>query len=88
MNILVPLISQSSPSRTAVVCRPALSDPEPGSVNAHAASHSPELARVRYFCFCASLPKRSTCPVPSPLWLATVSANEPSTRAHSSTHTA
>jgi hypothetical protein len=41
MNVLVPLITQPSPSRTAVVVSAALSDPEPGSVSAHAANHSP-----------------------------------------------
>jgi hypothetical protein len=67
MNILLPLSNQSSPSLTAVVRRPALSEPDPGSVSAHAASHSPVHARVRYFCFCASLPTARMCPVPRPL---------------------
>jgi hypothetical protein len=32
MNVLAPLITYSSPSRTAVVRIPATSDPAPGSV--------------------------------------------------------
>ena len=41
MNVLVPLRTQSSPSRRAVVRSAAESLPLPGSVSAHAASHSP-----------------------------------------------
>ena len=74
--------------RTAVVIIPAASEPLPGSVSPHAASHSPVVAFERYFCFCASLPNASTCPVPSPLCEATVSASESSTLAISSTATA
>ena len=37
------------------------------SVSAQAASHSPVAARVRYFCFWASLPNARMCPVPRPL---------------------
>ena len=88
MNILVPFKSHPSPSRTATVFIPALSDPLPGSVSAHAASHSPLAALGKYLRFCSSLPKLRMWLVPSPLWLATVSAKEPSTRAHSSTQMA
>ena len=41
MNIFVPLMTQLSPSRRAVVARAAESLPLPGSVSAQAASHSP-----------------------------------------------
>jgi hypothetical protein len=88
MNIFVPLMIQSSPSRLAVVRSPAESLPLPGSVRAHAASHSPRAAFGRYFFFCSSLPNASTCPVPSPLCDATVSASGPSMRAISSTQIA
>ncbi len=73
------------PSRTARVASPAASDPEPGSVSAHAPSHSPVASFGRYFCFCASFPNVRMCAVPSPLCDASVSASEPSARAISST---
>ena len=88
MNIFVPLMTQSSPSRRAVVARAAESLPLPGSVRAQAASHSPLAALGRYLRFWASLPNARTWPVPRPLCEATVSASEPSTRAISSTQMA
>ena len=88
MNIFVPSITQSLPSRRATVRRPAESLPLPGSVSAQAASHSPVAALGRYLRFCASLPNDRMWPVPRPLWDATVSASEPSTRAISSTQMA
>ena len=42
MNVLEPLMTQSSPSRTAVVLRLARSEPPPGSVIPIAVSSSPE----------------------------------------------
>src|SRR5579862_7909944 len=56
MNRLPPSTTYSSPSRRAVVRIAALSEPEPGSVSAYAASHSPLASRGRYRCFCSSLP--------------------------------
>ena len=41
MKFLVPLRIQSSPSRTATVCIPDASEPEPGSVSAQQPIHSP-----------------------------------------------
>jgi len=41
MNILLPLRTQRSPRRTAVVFIPAASEPLPGSVRPHPPSHSP-----------------------------------------------
>src|SRR4051794_21297581 len=41
MKIFVPLSTQSAPSRTAVVRRPAESDPASGSVEAQAPIHVP-----------------------------------------------
>jgi hypothetical protein len=88
MNILVPLMIQSLPSRRAVVARPAESLPLPGSVSAHAASHSPLAAFGRYFLFCSSEPNARMWPVPRPLCEATVRAREPSILAISSTQMA
>ena len=56
MKRLPPLSTYSSPSRTAVVRIAALSDPDPGSVSAYAASHSPVASLGRNRCFCSSLP--------------------------------
>ncbi len=88
MNILVPLSTQWSPLRTAVDFIPAASEPLPGSVRPQAPSHSPLASFGRYRRCWASLPKTRMWLVPSPLWLATVSASEPSYRAISSTATA
>ena len=56
MNILVPLSTQSSPSRLAVVRMPATSEPAPGSVMPTAVISSPAITRRRYLSFCAALP--------------------------------
>ena len=64
--------------------RRGASEPEPGSVSAQAASHSPLAAR-QVLSLLRFGTARRTWPVPSPLWLAIVSASEPSTRAPSST---
>ena len=45
MNVLEPLMTQSSPSRTAVVFRAARSEPPLGSVMPIAVSSSPEQNR-------------------------------------------
>ena len=78
MNILLPLSSHFSPCFTAVVFMPAESEPLPGSVSAHAPSHSPVASFGRYCCFCAAFPNMRMCEVPRPLCEATVSASEPS----------
>ena len=56
MKRLPPFSTYSSPSRRAVVRIAALSEPEPGSVSAYAASHSPDASFGRKRCFCSSLP--------------------------------
>ena len=56
MNRLDPLITQSSPSRTARVRRPAGFEPAPGSVSAKDATTSPEAIRSSQEAFCASVP--------------------------------
>src|SRR5689334_6670686 len=42
VKVLLPLITQQSPSRTARVCVPPASEPDSGSVNAHEPIHSPD----------------------------------------------
>ncbi len=47
MNILLPLITHSSPSRTARVRMPATSEPASGSVTATAQTFSPRISGGR-----------------------------------------
>ena len=56
MNVFEPLITYSSPSRSAVVRMPATSEPAPGSVIPSEAILSPLIAGTRYLCFVSSLP--------------------------------
>ena len=56
MKRLPPFRTYPSPSRRAVVRMAALSDPEPGSVSAYAASHSPLASLGRNRCFCSRVP--------------------------------
>ena len=63
MNRFCPSMTQSSPSRTAVVCSPAGLEPAPGSVSANEATTAPEASRPSQAAFCSSVPKfTSTCP--------------------------
>ena len=56
VQILLPLITHSSPSRTARVCNDARSDPAPGSeYSVHHWSMPPTMFG-RYFAFCSSVP--------------------------------
>ena len=55
MKVLEPLITYSSPSRTAVVPMEARSDPMPGSVMATAVTSSPEAMPGSQRAFCSSL---------------------------------
>ncbi len=57
MNVFAPLITHSSPSRTAFVVIPWRSEPAPGSVIAIAPIIAPEARPVRYFSFWACVPK-------------------------------
>ncbi len=54
------------------------SDPEPGSVKAHAPSIRPEASGGRYFRRSASEPNARMCAVHSELWAATVRPSDPS----------
>ena len=56
VQIFCPLITKSSPSRTARVCSDARSEPEPGSENPWHHCTSPERIRPRCSFFCSSLP--------------------------------
>ncbi|MNT74057.1 hypothetical protein D3C72_2128330 [compost metagenome] len=58
MKVLLPLITYSSPSRTAVVRTALRSLPVPGSVMAMARMISPEQMPGSHCCFCSSLPQR------------------------------
>ncbi|MNY12672.1 hypothetical protein D3C86_1457670 [compost metagenome] len=58
MKVLLPLITYSSPSRTAVVRTAFRSLPVPGSVMAMARMISPAQMPGSHFCFCSSLPQR------------------------------
>ena len=49
MNILLPLITYSSPTRSALVRIDATSDPAPGSVTAIEQTASPRMAGSRNF---------------------------------------
>ena len=60
MKILVPLITQSSPSRTAVVSIRVMSLPWSGSVNAPQESTPPSATLGSHSAFCSSLPKCRT----------------------------
>ena len=57
MNVFAPLMTQSSPSRTARVATFWRSEPTPGSVIAIAPISSPAARPGRYFCWRCSLPK-------------------------------
>ena len=50
---LLPVISQSLPSRRARVARPEMSEPVPGSDMASAPRNCPLAMRLKYFSFCA-----------------------------------
>ena len=56
VQIFCPLITKSSPSRTARVCSDARSEPEPGSLNPWHHCTSPERMRPRCSFFWSSLP--------------------------------
>ena len=72
MNRLPPSRTYSSPSRRAVDLIAALSEPDPGSVSAYAASHSPLASFGRKRCFCSSVPA-SLIPSEPSSWTATIS---------------
>src|SRR5208282_1634211 len=66
-KILVPLITQWSPSRVAVVVTADESEPKPGSVIAIAPHFGlPSLKRLRNRSFCSGVPAAITAAPPSP----------------------
>ncbi len=56
MNRFSPVMTQSSPSRTALVRSPDGFEPAPGSVSANDATTSPEAMPSSHCCFCSSVP--------------------------------
>lgn len=58
MNAFEPLITHSSPSRTARVWVPPASEPKPGSVSPKPASASPLSSFGSHCAFCSSVPNR------------------------------
>ena len=63
IHIFDPLITHSSPSRTARVRMPATSDPASGSETAIEVTISPAMAGRRYRSFSSGLPKRCSAGV-------------------------
>ena len=84
IQFLVPLITHSSPSSTAVVFIPAGSDPASGSDRANAGDHSPEAHFGRKRSFSSSVPYSWIGSVPSSCTIS-ISAHDASTLAISST---
>ena len=79
-----PLMTHSSPSRTAVVRIDAGSEPASGSDSANAGDHSPLAQRGRKRCFCSSVPNSAIGSVPSS-WTMRISADDAHAFAISST---
>jgi hypothetical protein len=59
MKVLLPLMTHSSPSRTAVVRQALTSEPPPGSVMATARMVLPAQMSGSQRCFCSSVPRRA-----------------------------
>ena len=62
-----PSMTQSPPSRRALVLRSAGLEPAPGSVSANAATDSPEAMRSSHCFFCSSVPKLTSTSPAMPL---------------------
>ena len=84
MNALLPLMTQLSPSRRAVVRVAPASVPPPGSVSPNAPISSPEVSRGSHSSFSSWDPKRWSGMAPSDTAASSVIATEESTRASSS----
>ena len=67
LQIFWPVMTQSSPSRTAFVDRPARSEPAPGSLNSCAHSMSVRRKARAYFSRCSGVPKTLTAAPTSPV---------------------
>ena len=66
IHVFSPSITIAPPSRRAVVCIAATSDPASASEIANAAMASPARRRGRYRCFSASDPNSEIGPEPRP----------------------
>ena len=85
MNRFWPSMTQSSPSRRAVVRVPPASEPAIGSVSPYAPSIAPDASGGRNRSRCSSVPAISSGPQPRLVCAATISPSEPQTRPISST---
>ena len=65
MNIFEPLITYSSPWRSAVVWMPETSEPAFGSVSANEQRSGSSSSGGSHFCFCSSVPASRTGADPS-----------------------
>ena len=72
-----PLITYSSPSRTARVLMPDTSEPASGSVIPSEEIFWPLIEGTRYSCFCSSVPNRNTGGVAMSVCTATPIARPP-----------
>ena len=88
MKVLAPLITQSSPSRTAVVFRFARSEPPPGSVIPIAVSSSPVQNAGSQRCFCSSVVRCTRYGATMSAWIPTQLGRVMLTFASSSVSTA
>ena len=79
-----PLMTHSSPSRTALVRIEAGSEPASGSDSANAGEISPVARRGSHFCFCSSLPNSVIGSEPSS-WIIRIRALDAQALAISST---
>src|SRR5581483_109374 len=66
MNVFEPLMTYSSPSRTAVVFIDATSEPAPGSESPNEQRIGSSTSGVSHVRFCSSVPNPITGPAPSP----------------------
>ena len=71
IHILVPLSTQSSPSRRATVRIPAGLEPKSGSVSPKQPIFSPAAMSGSQACFCSSLPQRQIANMASDPWTET-----------------
>ncbi len=69
MKVLLPLTTQWSPSRTAVVFSAARSEPPPGSVIAMAQILSPEAIGGSQRSFCSWVPRSTMYGGQTSLWM-------------------
>ena len=76
MKRLVPFMTQSDESLTAIVFWETGSEPASGSVMAKQPMVEPEAKRVRTFLFCSSLPKRAMGSQAFELWTDMMTAVE------------